>query len=346
MITALKHSRDPIWFLDKKMNLTDFNSSFSALAHKFYGKHIEGFVNCAGIFEKDILNKWICFYDAALAGECFNKEVTLISNTDEHYYDVVFNPVWENGEVEGVAVFAKDITAYKNIELNLNSKVKELNAFMYKATHDLRSPLVSLLGLVTLANKEAGSNQRLNQYFSMIVKSVNKMDQMLLDLVSLTNATHAQLELSNVDFAVLTEEVLDSLKYSKNFDRIRIDRHFGGIKEFYTDRRIIYSVLQNLIDNSVKYSHTDKSIAPLITIDIQYSDNNCFITIADNGIGIPAGCVTKVFDMFYRAVSGYNGTGLGLYIVKTSVEKLKGTISLESEKNKFTSIKIVLPNLK
>jgi signal transduction histidine kinase len=347
MITSLKHSRDPVWFVDKKMNLTDFNMPFSDLALKFYGLPVNAVGSRLHVFKSDLLNSWDDFYDAAFAGESFSKEIKMLSDNREHYFDVTFNPIGDEGEIEGVAVFAKDVTQYKSEQLNLIWKINELNSFMYKATHDLRSPLMSLMGLVGLADKEASeNNEQLSQYFSMIGKSVTKMDNLLLDLVTLTNVTQGRRELSEIEFDALTDEILESIKHSKNFDRVRIIKNIGRGKDFYSDKRIIYSVMQNLIDNSVKYSRMGENVFPFITICVEFADDKCCICIDDNGIGIPAQSVAKVFEMFYRAADGYAGTGLGLYIVKKSVEKLKGSITLESIEKRSTSVKIILPNLK
>ena len=263
----------------------------------------------------------------------------------EYYFDISFNPIWLNDKVDGVSVFVRDITDRKKTELQLKYKVNELNTFMYKATHDLRSPLASLSGLVKIA-KETAEQPELKTYFNMIDTSVNRMDKLLIDLVSIVNVTQGKLTISVINFEILIDEILESLKNRPGFSSIIFKKNIKSDSLFFqSDFRLIYSVLQNIIDNAIKYRKDSSLVDAIIIINISIVKNNAQIIVSDNGIGIASELLDKVFDMFFRATAESTGTGLGLYIVKNSVEKLGGEIRIESEEKHGTSVFINLPNI-
>ena len=250
-----------------------------------------------------------------------------------------------SGKGPGIIVNTRDISKRKKTEQQLDYKVQELNTFIYKTTHDLRSPLASLMGLIKLANNEKIENKNLKQYFQMIDKSVEKMDKLLIDLVSITNISQGQLKINKIDFENILDEIIQSLSYAPNFKNIIFTKKITIEETFFTDERLLYSVLQNVIDNALKYSKNNLREQAVITIIIETNKKSAFIKITDNGIGIQGDNQDKIFDMFYRATTASQGTGLGLYIVKNSIEKMKGTIELTSQKDEGTAITIVLPSL-
>ncbi|MCW3104959.1 MAG: hypothetical protein JWO09_3399 [Bacteroidetes bacterium] len=347
LLALLQNSSDPIWSVNRDLSVMDFNASCSAMLSKFYGSSISISMNVLELSDSHSLDEWQRHYIRALSGEYFSMEMKLMYKMEDHYYDVSFNPILINARVEGVAVFARDITSRKKAERQLRYKVNELNTFMYKATHDLRAPLVSLMGLVHLAKGEAEvNNPGLANYFDMIGKSVNKMDKLLIDLVSITNVSQGKLMVNKVDFAKMTDDIMDSLSHYPNFDKIRVRKKFNADVPFYNDDKLLYSVMQNLIDNAIKYRRVSGSVESVISVIVECSEQSAVINIIDNGIGIEGHSQEKVFDMFYRAATISSGTGLGLYIVKTAVEKMGGKISLASKESEGTSIYITLPNLK
>lgn len=347
LLALLQNSSDPIWSVNKEFSVMDFNASCWGMMEKFYGTFISADMNVLRLSDNESFDEWQGHYNRALAGEYFSVEMKLMYKMEDYYYDVSFNPIIVNSQVEGVAVFARDITSRKQTERQLRYKVNELNTFMYKATHDLRSPLVSLMGLVHLAKGDVEHrNPELANYFDMIGKSVSKMDKLLIDLVSITNVSQGKLLVNKVDFRKMSSDIIDSLNHYPNFDKIRIRQKFNDEVPFYNDDKLLYSVMQNLIDNAIKYRKVSSTTESLISIIVECTEQSAVINIIDNGIGIEDRSQEKVFDMFYRAASISSGTGLGLYIVKTAVEKMGGKISLASKESEGTSIYITLPNLK
>ncbi|MCX6295351.1 MAG: HAMP domain-containing sensor histidine kinase [Bacteroidetes bacterium] len=210
----------------------------------------------------------------------------------------------------------------------------------------MRSPFASLTGLIKLA-KEIAKQPELKEYFDMIDKSVSRMDRLLIDLVSIVNVSQGKLNVSVIDFEKIVNEIIDSLSNQPRFSEIIIKKNIKSETLFFqSDERLIYSILQNIIDNAIKYRNEYSANDSSITIDIFVTNKIAKINITDNGIGIPSELQSKIFDMFYRATTKSSGTGLGLYIAKVSVEKLGGEISFQSELNSGTSFFIKLPNIK
>jgi PAS domain S-box-containing protein len=236
---------------------------------------------------------------------------------------------------------SRDISDHIRVEQQLQYKVNELNTFMYKATHDLRAPLSSLLGLITMAKGEKNKKDLL-QYFEMIDSSTRKMDKILIDLVDIIKITQGIPEITEIHLEDLLRDVLISMENSPMFKNITITQTLELTKPFYSDPKLLRSILQNILDNSAKYRSTAR--ASRISINIVETITGVQIMISDNGIGIPEQLQEKVFHMFYRATSASSGTGLGLYIVKNSIEKLSGSVELKSIEGEGTFISIMLPS--
>jgi hypothetical protein len=128
------------------------------------------------------------------------------------------------------------------------------------------------------------------------------------------------------------------------YERIRKEIFIEGDSPFFSDQYRLSLILNNLISNAIKYSDSSKETS-FIHITIKLLPDKVYLTFRDNGIGIEADYIKKVFNMFFRATEKNEGAGLGLYIVKEAVEKLGGSIDLESQTGKGTVFKIQLPNL-
>ena len=339
----LENSSDSIWSIDKNSHLINFNYSFFESFKLFYNAEPYVGMPIMEYLNYDAQKKWGPFYERALNGEHFSEEIEIDSLGIQLCFDVSFNPIVINNEVTGAAVFARDITSRKSAEKQLEYKINELNTFLYKATHDLRSPLVSVMGLVQLA-KDLNMEAELESYIDMINSSVHKMDNLLVDLFKIVNISQGKLVNDEIDFDWMIDEILTSLSHRPEFSEIIFRKHLNINAPFIADSGLLYSVLQNIIDNAIKYKKKSEEMESIVIITVDTSVEQIKIGITDNGIGIAPESQDKVFDMFYRATANSSGTGLGLYIVKTSVEKMNGKIILSSIPDKGTSFNIVFPN--
>jgi signal transduction histidine kinase len=221
---------------------------------------------------------------------------------------------------------------------------KELENMIYGVAHNLRSPLNSVLGLLDLAKQEGISlSKNLAHYFQMMESSIRKLDTSINDVLKLAKNARHETVLEKIDFRKLLEDTLEQMKFMKGFDRLRKQLDVTQACLFYSDSYRVSTVLNNLLSNAVKYMDNSKS-DPFVHVTVDITREQALIHIKDNGIGINKTYLSKIFSMFYRATSQSEGTGLGLYLVKDTIQTLKGTIEIESHEGKGTSFMISLPN--
>jgi PAS domain S-box-containing protein len=233
-----------------------------------------------------------------------------------------------------------DITERKKTERELLETNHELDTFFYKASHDLKGPLASVMGIVNLARLES-QNSDLEGYFAMIETSVRRLDRTLLDLIDLARTRKGSTKISKINLKELVDEILGSLKHVMGFNRINFEIKIDHNTEIAADKVLVLSVFQNLIHNAINYCNHE---SPWIRIKIDKTENGIQAILADNGQGIPDKIKGRVFEMFYRGHQESSGSGLGLFIVKNALEKMKGDIRFESETGKGTSFFVSIPN--
>ncbi len=218
----------------------------------------------------------------------------------------------------------------------------ELDNFVYKVSHDLRAPIASVLGLVNLAKKE-NKFDTLKSYFDMVGRSAVQQDSFIKDILDLSRNSRLLVDRKKINWQELINDTFEHLKFSVKDKAIDRKVNIIGRGSFYSDQRRIKVIFNNLISNAIRYSNGKD---PVVEIDVKINKTNANITISDNGVGIEKKHQKKVFEMFYRATDANAGSGLGLYIVKESIDKLNGNIDMMSDPGIGTKFLISLPNLK
>jgi signal transduction histidine kinase len=219
---------------------------------------------------------------------------------------------------------------------------KELEMLFYRASHDIKGPLSTIKGLTNIAVSEISDPLSL-KYFLMISKSWEKLNHIVDELGMITDIKCETSKTEIIDFEELSKSAFLELGFMDGFDKITFSVDLHITKTFYSDQKLIKTILSQLIENSIKYAN--KTGIAFIKISIgDKTDNVIKIVVSDNGMGIKKEYHTKIFDMFFRATPEPNGTGLGLYIVQNSLQKLNGAISIESEDGMGTTFNIILPN--
>lgn len=278
-------------------------------------------------------------YEHGKPYETFETRVHLVNETRAVFLTQA--PIKQNRAVSGYILIMKDITVKKAMETQLIDRNKELDTFVYKASHDLKGPLASIRGLVYLA-KPSVSDSSLKAYLEMIDKTAHRLENVMLDLLEVTKIRKCEVRSEKIYFRKLVDDILDSLQYKSGFRYVTIEAYCQEEATFYSDPLSIGSVLQNLIVNGINYRNPD-AFASWLDITIKTSARGAEIIVADNGLGIHEDHHARVFEMFYRASPGIEGSGLGLYIVKNAVTKLKGSIRMESVEKKGTTFTIFIP---
>ncbi|HEY8402388.1 MAG TPA: PAS domain-containing sensor histidine kinase [Cytophagaceae bacterium] len=246
-------------------------------------------------------------------------------------------------EVTGILYIVKDILKIKQTEEELLRKNKELDTFIYKAAHDLKGPLTSIMGLTNIAPLEVKDQVALN-YFEYIKRCAIKLDRILTNLREIAAIDKLKKDKQKIELISKINDILKLIKDGPNFDpdKIKIEVSINVRNDFFSNERMLDSILYNLIDNSCKFRKEEGEC--LINIQIEEKANEVCFIIQDNGIGIKKKFHEKVFDMFFRANTQVEGSGLGLYIVKNNVSNLGGTIQLKSKEGQGTVLTFSLPS--
>jgi signal transduction histidine kinase len=219
----------------------------------------------------------------------------------------------------------------------------ELDRFVYSTSHDLRAPLNSMLGLMEIAAEETTEEPTL-EYLKLLKTSAKKLDGFISDILDYSRNSRMEVTKELIDFKGLLDDITQNLKFMGDINRnVDFNIDITGDTPVYADKNRLVTILNNLISNAIRYQNTQIP-NPFVNIKIETFDAETKITIRDNGIGIPKELQPKIFDMFYRVSNQSIGSGLGLYIVKEAVNKLNGTIEVQSELNEGATFFIQIPN--
>jgi PAS domain S-box-containing protein len=243
--------------------------------------------------------------------------------------------------IEGVISISRDISERKAFELRLEEKIKELDTFIYRSSHDLKGPLASLQGLLNVAKSEIQDVNSL-QYINLIERSVLHLDTILMDLLNITRITQGSINIVDINIPEVISNIIYSFENLPEFNDIKWNLDFSDCEILKLDKSLVNNIFQNLIINAIKYRDKNKQTS-YINISTKRFNDELMVQIEDNGEGIPESLQRSVFDMFFRGNTKSTGTGLGLYIVKNAIEKLGGKIQLESKEKTGFIFTIYLP---
>jgi PAS domain S-box-containing protein len=347
--SVLDNNSQMIMLLDKDHHVEFFNSGFADYYQSTYGKILEtgasywNFVNPENeAFEREGI-------ETAFNGKVFNRDELVTAGNQLKWMNLSFFPIIsKDGEVKHVAFSVLDVSERKEQERQLSEQNltlvklnKELDNFIYRSSHDMRAPLLSVLGLIKLSRMETDLNEKAD-FLNMMEDSILKLDRLLSGITSYAKNKKLSLNPEKIDFQSLIHELVNSLKYAENARNVDISLQIHQSCDFFADQERIRSVIGNLISNAIRYQSPERKPSVAITADI--TPAKAMISIHDNGIGIAAEHQSKVFDMFFRASVKSVGSGLGLYIVKETLNTMHGTIRIESEENVGTNFEVEIPN--
>lgn len=219
---------------------------------------------------------------------------------------------------------------------------RELDSFVYSVSHNLRAPLMSLLGLLNLA-KMKDQQESMEQYFEMMGHSIQKLDNTLKEILDYSRNARKELDLEPLEIRSIVNDSIERLLYMDGSEKVVKTMDIIEESPLYSDTYRLLVILSNLLSNSIKYRDPKKEIN-FVHFYVAVQKKTLTIRVQDNGIGISPAFIPKIFNMFYRATERSEGAGLGLYIVKETVQKLGGSISVQSEVGVGTTFEIEIPN--
>lgn len=246
----------------------------------------------------------------------------------------------------GTAIDVTEIKQYERAILSKNTELKKINSeldnFVYSVSHDLRSPLLSIKGILSLVFSSSQIDEMTENYLKLAEKSVIRLDETIQEILEYSRNARLEVSFENFDIAVSIETVFEDLKFSTS-DNFNFSYSVSGNPMIHSDKSRIEILLKNLIGNAVKYQRKDIE-TPFVFVEFKQNENEDIqFSITDNGEGIPEKHLSNIFDMFYRASSSSQGTGLGLYICKEIATKLNATIEIQSKQNEGTTVQLSIP---
>jgi PAS domain S-box-containing protein len=352
--SILNTIEDSVWLVNTDYELIDFNKEFFRKYKLAFGVKLSKGKNILDLLPEnmpDLREMWRMRYESGLKGRTGKYFDTYLVDKDWRTFEIKTYPIVENAKVTGLTVYSRDITNQTRTEDLLKKQNEELikinaelDRFVYSASHDLRAPLMSVKGLLNMIKLDP-DKKNVEHYLSLIDRSVEKLDHFISDIINYSRNSRMDLMPKEIDFDALVQESIDSLKFMEGAEQVRSIRELSITAPFYSDYSRLLIVFNNIISNAVRYRDHWKTDS-FLKVSIQSSEEKAVITFSDNGVGIAEEYVDKIFKMFFRANADSKGSGLGLYIVKSAIEKLNGTIRVQSRLGEGTTFVLEIPNLK
>lgn len=228
---------------------------------------------------------------------------------------------------------------------NKNRELTDLNTnldrFVYGTSHDLRSPLSSLRGLIQITELTTDLNE-VRSCTTEMKKRIDHLEKFIRDIADYSRNRSQGVQAKPIHLRKLLIESLETLRYFPGASELLVSLEVDEALVIIGDPFRLQIVLNNLLSNAFKYRDAAKEKS-FVILRAEVSGTDLVITVEDNGLGIPDTYITKIFDMYVRAHETSHGSGLGLYIVKETVEKLGGKIKVASEVLLGTSFTITIP---
>jgi signal transduction histidine kinase len=280
---------------------------------------------------------------------------------EDTYWTFIYAPLYsENGEIDRVTVICNDVTEQvkarthletlacklqqelherKRIEERLEQTVEErtaklretideLEAFSYSIAHDMRAPLRAMQSFAQLMANDLGDNltPASKDYLRRIKTSANRMDQLIRDVLTYSSVARTEIKLVPVKLDQLVTDIIESYPQLKD-PNVNIERK-GQLGAVIGNEAALTQCFSNLLGNAAKFVEAGKKAN--ITIWTEKRGERRRVWIEDNGIGIPVDQHERIFGIFQRLDKNYQGTGIGLAIVKKAIERMSGTVGVQS----------------
>ena len=284
--------------------------------------------------------------------ECLIETINYTKKKEEYWVRFSMIPISNNeGNISHWISIQRDITEEKKLETEkehlireLTQNNKDLKQFSYITSHNLRAPLSNLIGLLNLIEDIPIKNSELAEILAGFTKSTHLLNETINDLVKvIIIKDNPSMQKEEVSLKEIFENVFSQLSFQIELHKPIIKLKFDKVPLLNTNKAYIESILLNLLTNSIKYKSENRKLKISITAD--QIDHKAILTFKDNGIGIDLERNRdKVFGLYQRFHNYPDSKGLGLYLVKSQVETMGGTISIESEVNKGTTFTITFKN--
>jgi signal transduction histidine kinase len=228
--------------------------------------------------------------------------------------------------------------------LMLTQVNKELDNFLYKSSHDIRGPLMTFQGLCNLGLMES-NDLVVRNILEKLLSHSDKMAKILGRLTTVGKINEAKIVPETIDFKKMLEEIIKAKEKLSNEKGVAVSFELEGDGgRTISDRFLLEIVIENLIDNGIKFYNNSVRVQPYVKATIIQLNNQTIIKVEDNGIGIVDVPADTMFHMFMRASERSETGGVGLYLAKVCTDKLGGEIKMEKSTKDGTIFTVVLPS--
>ena len=179
----------------------------------------------------------------------------------------------------------------------------ELDRFVYSASHDLRSPLASIMGLINVAGRTTVPTQV--DYLGLIEKSVVKLDSFINDIIDFSRNARLDVVAEPIEFETMRKDVFEDLRFVEQYEKIQRSVFVRTTRSFRSDPKRVRIILSNLVANAIKHHFPAQRNNPFVSIEVVDDKDGIIVTVSDNGPGIEEQYLKDIFKMFFRATKSY-----------------------------------------
>lgn len=228
---------------------------------------------------------------------------------------------------ETIANINKGLEQEINVRTSaLTQAYKELDTFFYRSSHDFRRPLTTFMGLAEVAKITVKEPNAL-ELFEKVKETATNLDKMLIKLQSISDVGAQQLVYKEVLLQEILADIAGSFRYELEHRGVRIETDIRLVRSFVSYPAMVKIIVENLVENAIYFCGT---YDPYVRVTAYEDHDKVVIEVRDNGQGIDPQYYGRIFEMYFRGNERSKGNGLGLYIVRKAVEKLHGTVGLET----------------
>jgi len=341
--------------MDKNQKLLWFNQKATETALFLFEQELEVGKSMFDYLKGEYQDSFTNYFSRAMAGESVVFPRHYIVGDNQHFYlEMMLQCIYEDEartHMIGISLVGVEVTDRRANEAKLEKINKELilhnqqlNQYSFVISHNLRGPIVTLLGLVNLFEQKSTDEAFKSEIITHIKKSTLHLDSIILDLNMILSQSDGRENLrSEVNLSNELQMVKDLLKSQIDFASAEIHADFQEVNKLYSVRSYIQSIFMNLVSNSLKYKKPQ--VPAIIRISSHLvSDYMARIDIEDNGIGLNLEKhIDSLYGFYKRFHTHVDGKGLGLHLIKTQVDLLGGKIEVKSTVNEGTTFSVYLP---
>jgi PAS domain S-box-containing protein len=311
---------------------------------EIYAAHSDFFIENAHEEDQDKFRRAL---SVSSLGEAFQFRYRFVHKTGiEMWAEMRTVPIFsENSEFLGTLSITLDITGTMRYQQQVEERNKDLQEFSYMISHDLKAPIFTIKGMLSIIKEDHKSilTGEPGELLTHIDKAAERLSSLVSAVLEYSKVTTRQSNPEPVNTSAVLSEIINEFSPAiKNAGaKITIQENLPNV---IGDKLMVYQIFSNLIGNSLKYRDTQKELQIIVSADTQATRGSVAFMISDTGLGISKDKIETIFRPFQRAHSGsVEGSGIGLACVKKLLQKLGGSVIVESQEGTGTQFTIRLP---